>query len=297
MKSEIWPDVGMPEMTDWLAELRDDGGAEQPGDGHAAQAAVDDPVPEAPAPEVSELAPIPEVSGLAPIPEASALAPIPEAPAAAQANRPIPADQASGPAEAWPPGWAWTRASADTPAETSPSGWIKAPVGKHAAAKRADAPAKVTEPAAPEITEPAEIKGITERAVIGDELRRPITWCEMDSCISWYADPAALGEADVRARAISAGWRVDAFGRLACPQCQQTDPGFRVSHSVVLWDRRAAITGASRMAEARGNGTALGHAHDPRRPVSGHSAVGAPTPGRHRGRPATKSMPVGQQAR
>ena len=24
MKSEIWPDVGMPEMTDWLAELRDD---------------------------------------------------------------------------------------------------------------------------------------------------------------------------------------------------------------------------------------------------------------------------------
>jgi hypothetical protein len=288
MKSEIWPDVGMPEMTDWLAELRDDGGAEQPGDGHAAQAAADDPVPEAPAPEV----PAP-----APIPEASALAPIPEAPAAAQADRPTPADQASGPVEPWPPGWAWTRASADTPAETSSSGWIKAPVGKHAAAKRADAPAKVTEPAAPEITEPAEIKGITERAVIGDELRRPITWCEMDSCISWYADPAALGEADIRARAISAGWRVDAFGRLACPQCQQTDPGFRVSHSVVLWDRRAAITGASRMAETRSNGTAPGHGRDPRRPVSGHSAADAPTPGRHRGRPATKSMPVGQQAR
>jgi hypothetical protein len=288
MKSEIWPDVGMPEMTDWLAELRDDDGAEQPGDGDTAQAAVEDPLPEVPAPEV-----VPEV----PVPEASALAPIPEAPAAAQANSPIPADQASGPVEPWPPGWAWTRARTDTPAETRPSGWIKAPVGKHAAARRADAPAKVTEPAAPEVTAPAGTTEITERAVIGDELRRPITWCEMDSCISWYADPAALGEADIRARAISAGWRVDAFGRLACPQCQQTDPGFRVSHSVVLWDRRAAITGASRMAETRGNGTAPGHGHDPRRPVSGHSAAGAPTPGRHRGRPATKSMPVGQPAR
>ena len=316
MKSEIWPDVGMPEMTDWLAELRDDGGeqpgdAEQPGDDHAAQAAVDDPVPEAPAPEapapeVPALAPIPEASALAPIPEAPALAPIPEAPApasipeapaAAQADRPTPADQASGPVEPWPPGWAWTRASADTPAETRPSGWVKAPVGKHAAARRADAPAKVTEPAAPEITEPAEIKGITERALIGDELRRPITWCEMDSCISWHADPAALGEADIRARAISAGWRVDAFGRLACPQCQQTDPGFRVSHSLVLWDRRAAITGASRMAETHSNGTAPGHGRDLRRPASGHSAAGTPTPGRHRGRPATKSMPVSQQAR
>ena len=42
-------------------------------------------------------------------------------------------------------------------------------------------------------------------------------WCEMGSCISWHADPAALGEADTRARAIGAGWRIDAFGRLACP--------------------------------------------------------------------------------
>ena len=52
----------------------------------------------------------------------------------------------------------------------------------------------------------------TERAVIGDQLRMPIMWCEMGSCISWHADPAALGEADTRARAIGAGWRIDAFG-------------------------------------------------------------------------------------
>ena len=50
-------------------------------------------------------------------------------------------------------------------------------------------------------------------------------WCEMGSCISWHADPAALGEADTRARAIAAGWRIDALGRLACPQCQQNVNG------------------------------------------------------------------------
>ena len=70
---------------------------------------------------------------------------------------------------------------------------------------------------------------MTVRAVIGDQLRMPIMWCEMGSCISWHADPAALGEADTRARAIGAGWRIDAFGRLACPRCQQTDPGFRAT--------------------------------------------------------------------
>ena len=58
---------------------------------------------------------------------------------------------------------------------------------------------------------------MTVRAVIGDQLRMPVMWCEMGSCISWHADPAALGEADTRARAIDAGRRIDAFGRLACP--------------------------------------------------------------------------------
>ena len=84
------------------------------------------------------------------------------------------------------------------------------------------------------------------RAVIGDELRIPIIWCEMGSCISWHTDRAALGQADVRARAIRAGWRIDALGRLACPQCQQTDVAFRATRPVVLWDRSTAIAMAAR---------------------------------------------------
>jgi hypothetical protein len=94
---------------------------------------------------------------------------------------------------------------------------------------------------------------ITERAAIGDQLRIPIAWCEMGSCISHHTDPAALGEADIRARAISAGWRIDALGRLACPKCQQSGPGFRASHPVALWDRDTAITRASLMAAALRN--------------------------------------------
>jgi hypothetical protein len=90
------------------------------------------------------------------------------------------------------------------------------------------------------------------RAVIGDQLRMPIVWCEMGSCISWHADPASLGEGDARARALGAGWRIDAFGRLACPHCQQTNPGFRASRPVVRWDRHAAIARAARAAAVRG---------------------------------------------
>jgi hypothetical protein len=90
------------------------------------------------------------------------------------------------------------------------------------------------------------------RAVIGDELRIPIMWCEMGSCISWCTDPSALGEADARARAISAGWRIDALGRLACPRCQQTDPRFWATRQVVRWDRYTAV---ARAAYACGEGT------------------------------------------
>ena len=83
-------------------------------------------------------------------------------------------------------------------------------------------------------------------------------WCEMGSCISWHADPAALGLGDARARAIDAGWCIDAFGRLACPQCQQTDRGFRVSRPVVLWDRHTAMAMAARIASLRGHRMASG---------------------------------------
>jgi hypothetical protein len=91
---------------------------------------------------------------------------------------------------------------------------------------------------------------ITERAAIGDELRIPLAWCEMGSCISHYADPAALGEADIRARAIAAGWRVDALRRLACPRCQQGDSWFWTAHPVALWDRDTAVAMTTLMAAA-----------------------------------------------
>ncbi len=120
------------------------------------------------------------------------------------------------------------------------------PLGESDVAAPAEnaAPTEVAVPA--DVAAPAQVA--TVRALIGDQLRMPIMWCEMGSCISWYSDPAALGEADARARAISAGWRIDAFGRLACPPCQQADPDFRISLPVVLWDRHTAMARAARIA-------------------------------------------------
>jgi hypothetical protein len=89
---------------------------------------------------------------------------------------------------------------------------------------------------------------ITERSAIGDELRIPIAWCEMGSCISHHEDPAALGEADIRARAVAEGWRVDALGRLACPKCQQSDAWFWTAHPVAPWDRETAVARTTLMA-------------------------------------------------
>jgi len=88
----------------------------------------------------------------------------------------------------------------------------------------------------------------TVRAVIGDELHVPIVWCEMGSCISHHTDPAALGEADIRSRALRAGWRLDRFGRLACVDCLQSNSGFRTAYPVALWDREVAATAVSMMA-------------------------------------------------
>ena len=86
------------------------------------------------------------------------------------------------------------------------------------------------------------------RAVIGDELRKPIAWCEMGSCISYCTDPEAFGEADIRIRALRAGWRFDRFGRLACVDCQRRDPWYRTCYPVVLWDRQAAVSTVATMA-------------------------------------------------
>ncbi|HTT55186.1 MAG TPA: hypothetical protein VMH35_27670 [Streptosporangiaceae bacterium] len=133
----------------------------------------------------------------------------PEAPGAIPA---IPPRAAHPPQAAHPP-WAGTPARASTSA-------------------RAGTPAQAGAPAS------------TARATIGDQLRRPIMWCEMTSCISYHADPAALGEADARARALRAGWRIDSLGRLACPHCLQTRT-FWAPHPVVAWDRDAAMVMAT----------------------------------------------------
>ena len=150
-----------------------------------------------------------------------------------------------GAGDPWPEAFAQADALAEARART------EARARSHAAARaqaeaRAQARARVKAAACDEAT---------ARAVIGDQLRMPIMWCEMGSCISWHADPAALGEADTRARAIKAGWRIDALGRLACPRCQQTDPGFWVSRPVVPWDRYTAIARAARAAAVSGDGT------------------------------------------
>jgi hypothetical protein len=114
-------------------------------------------------------------------------------------------------------------------------------------------PAPVSAPPAPRASDEGDLRdgaAIPERAPIGDELRIPIAWCDMDACITYYEHPAALGEADIRARAIAAGWRVDAVGRLACPQCQQRVPWFWTTQPVVPWDRGRAVTAAARLAAA-----------------------------------------------
>ena len=66
---------------------------------------------------------------------------------------------------------------------------------------------------------------ITEHCVIGDQIRVPAAWCDMAGCGSRFADPAALGEADNRSRALTAGWGWDTWGRLVCPACRQRQRG------------------------------------------------------------------------
>ncbi len=76
-----------------------------------------------------------------------------------------------------------------------------------------------------ELTGPART---TERAVIGDLLRQLAAWCQIGACIAGHTDDAALGEADIRTRAVAAGWCVDLFGRMVCPSCQQRYPVWSV---------------------------------------------------------------------
>ena len=78
------------------------------------------------------------------------------------------------------------------------------------------------------------------RAVIGDEIRIPFIWCEFVTCDATYIHPDALGERDLRDRALAAGWRYDALGRRACPDCAQHDPTFWTARPPVSGDWRRA---------------------------------------------------------
>jgi len=62
---------------------------------------------------------------------------------------------------------------------------------------------------------------ITEHCVIGDQIRVPVAWCDVAGCLARFADPAALGETDNRAKALASDWGEDSVGRLVCPACQQ----------------------------------------------------------------------------
>jgi hypothetical protein len=235
---------GWSQVSDWLAELRDDGRAEPPGDGHAGAGRADDPWSEA-------------------LVQADALA---EARSRAEARARAQADA-----------HAWAEARADARAQAQVEARARAQAAAQDAA-RGEA---------------------TARAVIGDQLRIPIMWCEMGSCISWHADPEALGEADNRSRAIGLGWRIDALGRLACPRCQQTDPGFWASCPVVPRDWHTAVARTARDAAVPGDrviGSAAGTSCDPARAASGYSPVSGAELEWHHDLPAAQTRPADQPA-
>jgi hypothetical protein len=269
MKIKIRPDnasvlqkTGWFQMEGWLAELREDGRGEPAEDGGPGPGALDTAAPDGSTASAETLSPA----------ETGARA---EADAPAETEDPAEADapaETEDPAEADAPAETGARAEADAPAETEDpaetgaTAETEVPAQTGASAQAGDPP-RVSAPAGagPAVAAPV-------RAVIGDELRMPIMWCEMGSCISWYRDPAALGEADTRARAIGAGWRIDALGRLTCPECQQTDPRFWASCTVVPWDRYTAIARTTRITYTRNEaavaGAAVGISRDPGRAAS-----------------------------
>jgi hypothetical protein len=162
--------------------------------------------------------------------------------------------------------------------------------GDGGATRNLAAPARPVE-RPPASTGRASCPATAGRALIGDDLRIPIVWCEIARCVSHHTHPAALGEADIRARALSAGWRFDRLGRLTCPECQQSSPWFWPAHPVALWDRKAAATMVALMAvrhSAHDAGDDTGAAHEALvAPV--RSATSAPPSqwirGRHRKQP------------
>lgn len=100
------------------------------------------------------------------------------------------------------------------------------------AAGPASLPAAQSQPAQ---SQPAHVQPAPARyrprvpAIIGNELRIPVLWCDFGSCVARYTHPDALGERDLRYRALATGWRYDLLGRLACPSCVQRDATFWVA--------------------------------------------------------------------
>ena len=276
MKIKIQPEhASMLEINDWLAELRDGENAEPAGPGNAEPAGPGNGEPAGPGPSGPGYA----------VPTGYAVPASPGHAEPASHVRAVPADPGYavpvGPDCAGP-----AVASARPEALAGPI--APAASAATAAPARTATPAVPARPAAP--TAPAGPAGAAVRAVIGDQLRMPVMWCEMGSCVSWHADPAALGEADTRARAIAAGWRIDALGRLACPRCQQNDPGYRAASPVVPRDRYTAIARTTSIPAApRSSG-------DP-----GRAASGYPPPSRmelewHHDSPADEAIPAGRYA-
>jgi hypothetical protein len=266
---------------DWLAQLREEGHDEPSYDAGdmppavaAPPAGATSPAPPAP-PVAPPAAAIPRARVEPPVaatPPVAAVAPLVAPPAAAiprarveppvAATPPVAAvaplaaaipPAVAAPSTAAPPAAATPPMVAVPPSVAVPPLAAAIPPAVVAPPVAAMPPAVAVPPPANETSRRTGIRTrveITERAAIGDELRIPIAWCEMGSCISHYADPAALGEADIRARAIAAGWRLDALSRLACPQCQQNDSWFWTAHPVALWDRDTAVAMTTLMAEA-----------------------------------------------
>ena len=266
MKIKIRPEhASMLEMNDWLAELRDGENAEPTGPGNAEPTG---PGPSGPGYAVPTSYAVPASPGHAE--PASYVRAVPTGPGYAVPPSPDCAEPAV--ASARPETLAGPIAPAASAATAAPA--------------RTATPAVPTRPAAP--AAPAGPAEAAERAVIGDQLRMPVMWCEMGSCVSWHADPAALGEADTRARAIAAGWRIDALGRLACPRCQQTDPRYWAARPVVPWDRSMAIAGTPRLPAAPRS------SRDPGRAASGYPPPSGAKLEWHHDFPADEAMPAGR---
>jgi hypothetical protein len=275
MKTNTETGEAITRAMDWLGQLREEDYREEDypepafdGDGEPDSASA--PAAAAPGPAVPAARPAVPVSGW---PTAPPEAHVPEPPApatrwsaavrgrhAAVAGAAVPVAEAPVPlAEAPVP-----LAEAPVPLAGPPAPVATPPVAVAGSpATTAGPPLAAAVPAADpgsRGSERSEDPPPAERAPIGEELRIPTAWCEMDSCISHYAHPAALGEVDNRSRAITVGWRIDAFGRLTCPQCQQ-GPWFWATQQMVPWDRSRAVAMATLM-------TAVQRAADYREPAA-----------------------------